>query len=178
MYNGDGIVLSMNICYIQEGNKIYAYYGTFSNVIYNNEYALKHWQKSLLRYFIHLTPELSASIVGCIVRDVMSKCADSGMKFYGEAKFNSDDFFSYRLSHYIAGHRLLDKYLMIQSRIARIIMKEASKAYYTLKKTAKEEYKEEVRSDAQLREVLPNIDKYPEYLTDEVIRKRGWYYAW
>ena len=67
----------------------------------------------------------------------MYKCAESGMKFYGEAKCHPDDEYSQALGQHIAKHRLLDKYLSVRARIARRLSKEVSKTHYKLGKIAK-----------------------------------------
>ena len=71
------------------------------------------------------------------VHDVLSECAESGMKFYGMAKCHPDDEYSQAIGEYIAKHRLLDKYLTVRSRIARRLAKDVSKTYYKLGKIAK-----------------------------------------
>ena len=72
-----------------------------------------------------------------IVHDVMYKCAESGMKFYGEAKCHPDDEYSQAIGQHIASNRLLDKYLSVRSRIARRLAKDVSKTHYRLEKIAK-----------------------------------------
>ena len=76
-----------------------------------------------------------------IVHDVLSECAESGMKFYGEAKCHPDDEYSQALGQHIAKHRLLDKYLIVRSRIARRLAKDVSKTHYQLGKIAKTDRK-------------------------------------
>ena len=72
-----------------------------------------------------------------IVHDVMYKCAENGMKFYGMAKCHPDDEYSQAIGQHIASNRLLDKYLTVRSRIARRLAKDVSKTYYKLGKIAK-----------------------------------------
>ena len=114
-------------------NSVFAYLGEVTN----NQYAHKYWLDDLLRYFIKHSPDISSCKVADIVHDVLSECAESGMKFYGMAKCHPDDEYSQALGEYIAKHRLLDKYLTVRSRIARRLAKDVSKTYYKLGKIAK-----------------------------------------
>ena len=68
---------------------------------------------------------------------VKHECAESGMKFYGEAKCHPDDEYSQAIGQHIAGNRLLDKYLTIRARVARRLAKDVSKTHYRLGKIAK-----------------------------------------
>ena len=124
------------IYYVREGNTVYAYYGNLDGDITNNQYASKYWYNDLLRYFLKHTPEISREDIGEVILSVISECTESGMKFYGEAKCHPDDNFSRTLGYHIAGHRLLDKYLTIQTRIAKELLK-ISKSYYKLGKIIK-----------------------------------------
>ena len=54
-----------------------------------------------------------------IVHDVMNECSESGMKFYGKAKCHPEDEYSQEIGQHIAGNRLLDKYLIVRSRICK-----------------------------------------------------------
>lgn len=121
------------IKYTRVNNSVFAYLGEVTN----NQYAYKYWLDDLLSYFIKHSPNISSCIVADIVHDVLSECAESGMKFYGEAKCHPDDEYSQALGEYIAKHRLLDKYLTVRSRIARRLAKDVSKTYYQLGKIAK-----------------------------------------
>ena len=76
-----------------------------------------------------------------IVHDIVNECAESGMKFYGEAKCHPDDEYSQAIGQHIAGNRLLDKYLMIRARIARRLAEDVSKTHYQLGKIAKTDRK-------------------------------------
>ena len=95
-----------------------------------------YWVDDLLRYFTNCK-------VADIVHDVLSECAESGMKFYGMAKCHPDDEYSQALGEYIAKHRLLDKYLSVRSRIASRLAKDVSKTYYRLGKIAKTDRKKD-----------------------------------
>ena len=116
------------IKYTRVNNSVFAYF--------DKTYAYTYWVDDLLRYFIKHSPNISSCIVADIVHDVLSECAESGMKFYGEAKCHPDDEYS-TLGEYIAKHRLLDKYLSVRSRIARRLAKDVSKTHYKLGKIAK-----------------------------------------
>ena len=111
------------------GNSVFAYF--------DKTYAYTYWVDDLLRYFIKHSPNISSCIVADIVHDVLSECAESGMKFYGMAKCHPDDEYSQALGQHIAGNRLLDKYLTIRARVARRLAKEVSKTSYKLGKIAK-----------------------------------------
>ena len=91
----------------------------------------------MLGYFNKHSPDIVSWKVADIVHDVLSECAESGMKFYGKAKCHPDDEYSQALGEYIAKHRLLDKYLSVRSRIARRLAKDVSKTHYRLEKIAK-----------------------------------------
>ena len=125
--------LNKMIKYVRVDNSVFAYLGEVTN----NQYAYKYWLDDLLRYFIKHSPNISSCIVADIVHDVLSECAESGMKFYGMAKCHPDDEYSQALGEYIAKHRLLDKYLTIRSRIARRLAKDVSKTHHKLGKIAK-----------------------------------------
>ena len=120
------------IKYVRVDNSVFAYLGEVTN----NQYAYKYWLDDLLRYFIKHSPDISSWKVVDIVHDVMYKCAESGMKFYGMAKCHPDDEYSSTLGEYIAKHRLLDKYLSVRARIARRLSKEVYKDYYKIGKIA------------------------------------------
>ena len=120
------------IKYTRVDNSVFAYLGEVTN----NQYAYKYWLDDLLRYFIKHSPDISSWKVVDIVHDVMYKCAESGMKFYGMAKCHPDDEYSSTLGEYIAKHRLLDKYLSVRARIARRLSKEVYKDYYKIGKIA------------------------------------------
>ena len=94
-------------------------------------------------YFIKHSPGIESWKVADIVHDIVNECAESGMKFYGEAKCHPDDEYSQALGEYIAKHRLLDKYLSVRSRIARRLAKDVSKTYYRLGKIAKTDRKKD-----------------------------------
>ena len=117
------------IKYTRVNNSVFAYF--------DKTYAYTYWVDDLLRYFVKHSPNISFCIVADIVHDVLSECAESGMKFYGEAKCHPDDEYSYTLGQYIAGNRLLDKYLTVRSRIARRLAKDVSKTHCRLGKIAK-----------------------------------------
>ena len=125
--------LNKMIKYMRVDNSVFAYLGEVTN----NQYAYKYWLDDLLRYFIKHSPAISSWKVVDIVHGVLSECAESGMKFYGEAKCHPDDEYSCILGEYIAKHRLLDKYLTVRSRIARRLAKGVSKTQYKLEKIAK-----------------------------------------
>lgn len=115
-------------------NSVFAYF--------DKTYAYTYWVDDLLRYFIKHSPDISSCKVADIVHDVLTECAESGMKFYGMAKCHPDDEYSQALGEYIAGNRLLDKYLSVRSRIARRLAKDVSKTHYRLGKIAKTDRKE------------------------------------
>ena len=125
------------IKYTRVDNSVFAYLGEVTN----NQYAYKYWLDDLLRYFIKHSPGTSSWKVVDIVHDIMYKCAESGMKLYGMAKWHPDDEYSQALGEYIAKHRLLDKYLTVRSRIARRLAKEVYKDYYKIAKIAKTDRK-------------------------------------
>ena len=116
------------IKYTRVNNSVFAYF--------DKTYAYTYWVDDLLRYFIKHSPNISSCIVADIVHDVLSECAESGMKFYGMAKCHPDDEYSQALGEYIAKHRLLDKYLSVRARIARRLSKEVYKDYYKIGKIA------------------------------------------
>ena len=117
------------IKYTRVNNSVFAYF--------DKGYSYTYWVDDLLRYFIKHSPDISSCKVADIVHDVLSECAESGMKFYGMAKCHPDDEYSQALGEYIAKHRLLDKYLSVRSRIARRLAKDVSKTHYQLGKIAK-----------------------------------------
>lgn len=117
------------IKYMRVDNSVFAYF--------DKTYAYTYWVDDLLRYFIKHSPYISPCIVADIVHDVLSECAESGMKFYGMAKCHPDDEYSCTLGQHIAKHRLLDKYLSVRARIARRLAKDVSKTHYKLGKIAK-----------------------------------------
>ena len=107
-------------------NSVFAYF--------DKTYAYTYWVDNLLGYFIKNSPGIASWKVADIVHDVLSECAESGMKFYGMAKCHPDDEYSYTLGQHIAGNRLLNKYLTVRSRIARRLAKDVSKTHYKLEK--------------------------------------------
>ena len=125
--------LNKMIKYTRVDNSVFAY---FDDANYN-QYAYDYWAGNLLSYFMKHSPNISSCIVADIVHDVLSECAESGMKFYGMAKCRPEDEYSQALGEYIAKHRLLDKYLTVRSRIARRLAKDVSKTHYKLGKIAK-----------------------------------------
>ena len=125
--------LNKMIKYTRVNNSVFAYLGEVTN----NQYAYKYWLDDLLRYFIKHSHGTSSWKVVDIVHDVMHECAESGMKFYGEAKCHPDDEYSQAIGQHIASNRLLDKYLSVRSRIARRLAKDVSKTHYKLGKIAK-----------------------------------------
>lgn len=125
--------LNNMIKYTRVGNSVFAYFDDD----YYNKYAYDYWAGDLISCFMKHSPGISSWEITDIVHDVMHECAESGMKFYGEAKCHPDDEYSQALGEYIAKHRLLDKYLMIRSRIARRLAKDVSKTHYKLGKIAK-----------------------------------------
>lgn len=74
------------IKYTRVNNSVFAYF--------DKTYAYTYWVDDLLRYFIKHSPNISSCIVADIVHDVLSECAESGMKFYGMAKCHPDDEYS------------------------------------------------------------------------------------
>ena len=125
--------LNKMIKYTRVDNSVFAY---FDDANYN-QYAYDYWAGNLLSYFIKHSPIITSWEIIDTVHEVMYECAESGMKFYGEAKCHPDDEYSCTLGEYIAKHRLLDKYLTVRSRIARRLAKDVSKTYYRLGKIAK-----------------------------------------
>ena len=121
--------LNKMIKYTRVNNSVFAYF--------DKTYAYTYWVDDLLRYFTKHSPDISSCKVADIVHDTVNECAESGMKFYGEAKCHPDDEYSCTLGEYIAKHRLLDKYLAVRSRIARRLAKDVSKTHYRLEKIAK-----------------------------------------
>ena len=124
--------LNKMIKYTRVDNSVFAYLGEVTN----NQYAYDYWIGNLLSYFMKHSPDIVSWKVADIVHDIVNECAESGMKFYGEAKCHPDDEYS-TLGEYIAKHRLLDKYLSVRSRIARRLAKDVSKTHYRLEKIAK-----------------------------------------
>ena len=125
--------LNKMIKYTRADNSVFAY---FDDANYN-QYAYDYWIGNLSSYFIKHSPGIESWKVTDIVHDVINECAESGMKFYGEAKCHPDDEYSQAIGQHIAGNRLLDKYLMIRARIARRLAEDVSKTYYKLGKIAK-----------------------------------------
>ena len=117
------------IKYMRVDNSVFAYF--------DKTYAYDYWIDNLLGYFIKHSPGIASWKVVDIVHDVLSECAESGMKFYGMAKCHPDDEYSQALGEYIAKHRLLGKYLTVRARIARRLAKDVSKTRYKLDKIAK-----------------------------------------
>ena len=121
--------LNKMIKYTRVNNSVFAYF--------DKGYSYTYWVDDLLRYFIKHSPDISSCKVADIVHDVMYKCAESGMKFYGEAKCHPDDEYSQAIGQHIASNRLLDKYLSVRSRIASRLAKEVYRDYYKIGKIAK-----------------------------------------
>ena len=121
------------IKYTRVDNSVFAY---FDDANYN-QYAYDYWIGNLSSYFIKHSPGIESWKVTDIVHDVINECAESGMKFYGEAKCHPDDEYSQAIGQHIAGNRLLDKYLIVRARIASRLAKEVSKTHYRLEKIAK-----------------------------------------
>ena len=116
------------IKYMRVDNSVFAYF--------DKTYSYTYWVDDLLRYFIKHSPDISSCKVADIVHDVLSECAESGMKFYGMAKCHPDDEYSQAIGQHIAGNRLLDKSLTVRSMVARRLAKDVSKTYYKLGKIA------------------------------------------
>ena len=125
------------IKYTRVDNSVFAY---FDDGNYN-QYAYDYWAGNLLSYFMKHSPGISSWEITDTVHDVLHECAESGMKFYGEAKCHPDDEYSQALGEYIAKYRLLDKYLSVRARIARRLAEDVSKTYYRLGKIAKTDRK-------------------------------------
>ena len=121
------------IKYTRVDNSVFAYFDDD----YYNKYAYDYWAGNLLSYFMKHSPGIASWKITDTVHDVMYKCAESGMKFYGESKCHPDDEYSQAIGQHIAKHRLLDKYLTVRSRIARRLAKGVSKTQYKLEKIAK-----------------------------------------
>ena len=120
--------LNKMIKYMRVDNSVFAYF--------DKGYSYTYWVDDLLRYFIKHSPDISSCKVADIVHGVLSECAESGMKFYGEAKCHPDDEYSQAIGEHIASNRLLDKYLKVRSRVARRLSKEVYKGYYKIGKIA------------------------------------------
>ena len=120
--------LNKMIKYTRVNNSVFAYF--------DKGYSYTYWVDDLLRYFIKHSPDISSCKVADIVHGVLSECAESGMKFYGEAKCHPDDEYSQAIGEHIASNRLLDKYLKVRSRVARRLSKEVYKDYYKIGKIA------------------------------------------
>ena len=131
--------LNKMIKYTRVDNSVFAY---FDDGNYN-QYAYDYWIGNLSSYFIKHSPGIASWKVTDIVHDIVNECAESGMKFYGEAKCHPDDEYSQAVGQHIAKHRLLDKYLTVRSRIARRLAKAVSKTYYKLGKIAKTDRKKD-----------------------------------
>lgn len=116
------------IKYTRVNNSVFAYF--------DKGYSYTYWVDDLLRYFTKHSPDISHYKVADIVYDVLTECAESGMKFYGMAKCHPDDEYSQAVGQHIAKHRLLDKYLTIRARVARRLAKEVYKDYYKIGKIA------------------------------------------
>ena len=121
------------IKYTRVGNSVFAYFDDD----YYNQYAYDYWAGDLISYFMKHSPGISSWKITDAVHDAMHECAESGMKFYGEAKCHPDDEYSQAIGQHIAGNRLLDKYLTIRARVARRLAKDVSKTHYRLEKIAK-----------------------------------------
>ena len=120
------------IKYTRVDNSVFAY---FDDANYN-QYAYDYWIGNLSSYFIKHSPDIVSWKVTDIVHDVINECAESGMKFYGEAKCHPDDEYAQAVGQHIAGNRLLDKYLMIRARIASRLAKDVYRDYYKIGKSA------------------------------------------
>ena len=129
--------LNKMIKYTRVDNSVFAY---FDDANYN-QYAYDYWIGNLSSYFIKHSPGIESWKVTDIVHDIVNECAESGMKFYGEAKCHPDDEYSQAIGQHIAKHRLLDKYLLVRSRVARRLAEDVSKTYYRLGKIAKTDRK-------------------------------------
>ena len=129
--------LNKMIKYTRVDNSVFAY---FDDANYN-QYAYDYWIGNLSSYFIKHSPGIESWKVTDIVHDIVNECAESGMKFYGEAKCHPDDEYSQAIGQHIAKHRLLDKYLSVRSRVARRLAEDVSKTYYRLGKIAKTDRK-------------------------------------
>ena len=125
------------IKYTRVDNSVFAY---FDDANYN-QYAYDYWAGNLLGYFNKHSPDIVSWKVADTVHDIVNECAESGMKFYGEAKCHPDDEYSQAIREHIASNRLLDKYLKVLARIARRLAKDVSKTYYRLGKIAKTDRK-------------------------------------
>ena len=79
--------LNKMIKYTRADNSVFAY---FDDANYN-QYAYDYWIGNLSSYFIKHSPGIESWKVTDIVHDVLSECAESGMKFYGMAKCHPDD---------------------------------------------------------------------------------------
>ena len=124
--------LNKMIKYTRVDNSVFAY---FDDGNYK-QYAYDYWAGNLLGYFNKHSPDIVSWKVADIVHDIVNECAESGMKFYGEAKCHPDDEYSQAVGQHIAGNRLLDKYLTVRARIARRLSKEVYKDYYKIGKIA------------------------------------------
>ena len=120
------------IKYTRVDNSVFAY---FDDANYN-QYAYDYWIGNLSSYFIKHSPGIASWKITDTVHDIVNECAESGMKFYGEAKCHPEDEYLCTLGEYIAKHRLLDKYLSVRSRVARRLAKEVYKDYYKIGKIA------------------------------------------
>ena len=127
------------IKYTRVDNSVFAY---FDDANYN-QYAYDYWAGNLLGYFMKHSPGIASWKITDTVHDAMHECAESGMKFYGEAKCHPEDEYSQAVGQYIARNRLLDKYLTVRSRIARRLAKDVSKTHYKLGKIAKTDKKKD-----------------------------------
>ena len=125
--------LNKMIKYTRVGNSVFAYFDDD----YYNKYAYDYWAGDLISYFMKHSSGISSWKITDAVHDAMHECAESGMKFYGEAKCHPDDEYSQALGQHIAGNRLLDKYLTIRARVARRLAEEVYKDYYKIGKIAK-----------------------------------------
>lgn len=121
------------IKYTRVDNSVFAYFDDD----YYNQYTYDYWAGDLISYFMKHSPGISSWVITDAVHDAMHECAESGMKFYGEAKCHPDDEYSQAIGQHIAKHRLLDKYLSVRARIARRLAKDVSKTHYRLEKIAK-----------------------------------------
>ena len=120
------------IKYTRVDNSVFAYFDDD----YYNQYAYDYWAGDLISYFMKHSPGISSWVITDAVHDAMHEYAESGMKFYGEAKCHPDDEYSQAIGQHIANHRLLDKYLSVRSRVARRLAKDVSKTHCRLGKIA------------------------------------------
>ena len=125
------------ITYTKKDNIVQAYFGQLAD----NDDTFLYWYHELIEYFNEHCKSVQPFMITNIVDDVLCECKFSGMKFYGEAKCQPEDEFSYALGWYIAKNRLLDKYLRVKARIAKRIRKAVYKDVYKLGKIGKKDRK-------------------------------------